>query len=78
MLIKCPNVIGPKGSNSDSETNHFIGSVMLRNNYPLLYKHFFHNVSLSEKVFGGYSELCDDLIMVWPLLILGAWSWWWG
>ena len=47
------NVIGPNGSNSDSETSDFAGVVMLKKYYSLIYKHLFHHVSLWEKVFLG-------------------------
>ena len=55
-------MIGPNGSNSDSETSHFAGVVMLKKNYPLIYGRLFHNVSLWEKVFLGPVASRDDVI----------------
>ena len=61
-LLDFRNVIGPNGFNSYSETSHFVGVVMLRKMYPLIYRRLFHNVSLWEKVFLGQCASRDVVI----------------
>lgn len=47
-----PNVIGQKGSDSDSEASHFSGVVKLKEMSPLIYRHLIRHVSQWEKGFG--------------------------
>ena len=52
-------MVGPKRSNSFSETNHFME---VEEMYPLIYRRLFHNVSLWEKVFLGPIASRDVII----------------
>lgn len=48
--------------NSDGGASHFMGVVMLKWIYSLIYRHLFHNLSLLEKVFLGHCASQDTVI----------------
>lgn len=82
-LLDIPNVFGPDGSNSESETSNFAGIMTLKKMYPLFYSRLFRNVSRWEKVFFGPRGItwhCNTTFGHYKILpqisvhILGAWS----